>query len=83
VARKEIKVSDQQDNVKDAKRHGWLDAMPDNFAVGAALWDAQDAAQAIAAHGMRDAVSPGVAVAIGLAGVALSKFLEHRRGKGK
>jgi hypothetical protein len=77
---------DQDFDTKIAERNkvsGRHVVSPDNIAIGAALWDAHDAVQKIAAHGMHDAASPLVAVAIGLAGVGLAKYQERRKEKRK
>jgi hypothetical protein len=80
AAGKEFKVTEQEDNANDGKRNKVRSrhvVTPDNIAIGAAMWDAQDAVQKIAAHAMHDAVSPMIAVGIGVAGVVVSKFQEH------
>jgi hypothetical protein len=86
AAGKETKVPDLEEDAKEAKRNkarGRHVVSPDNIAIGAALWDAQDAVQKIAAHAMHDAASSSVAAAIGITGVALSKIREHRKEKRK
>jgi hypothetical protein len=86
VARKEIKVADQGFDSNAAERKKVrvrLVDPPTGIAIGGALWDARDAVQKIAAHGMHDAVSPVVGAGLGVVAVVAAKIQERRKENGK